>query len=238
MAMTTFPRGRRSTRRAMLPAPESVRSATALRSSAGRSRLPRGDYFQLRQLRYGAAAQRQFADPIKVLNPIASNLDVMRTTLLGGLLEVLRTNVNRKLERVRVFEAGRCFVREDERYDQPLRIGGLAFGPALRRALGWRHARSRLFRRQRRCRGARRAAAGDHRGRAAPGAASGSVGPCPRFRHPRSAGSANCTRGWSAPTSCPKHRSFSKSTRMRSSGPAFRSHAQCPVSRRFGGISP
>ena len=66
-----------------------------------------------------------------MLNPIASNLDVMRTTLLGGLLEVLRTNVNRKLERVRVFEAGRCFVRDGERCDQPLRIGGLAFGPAL-----------------------------------------------------------------------------------------------------------
>jgi phenylalanyl-tRNA synthetase beta chain len=55
----------------------------------------------------------------------------MRTTLLGGLLEVLRTNVNRKLDRVRVFEAGRCFVRDGERYDQPLRIGGLAFGSAL-----------------------------------------------------------------------------------------------------------
>jgi phenylalanyl-tRNA synthetase beta chain len=66
-----------------------------------------------------------------VLNPIASNLDVMRTTLLGGLLEVLRTNINRKLERVRVFEAGRCFVRDGEHCNQSLRIGGLAFGSAL-----------------------------------------------------------------------------------------------------------
>jgi hypothetical protein len=53
------------------------------------------------------------------------------TTLLGGLLETLRTNVHRKLERVRVFEAGRCFYRDGERYGQPRRIGGLAFGPAL-----------------------------------------------------------------------------------------------------------
>jgi phenylalanyl-tRNA synthetase beta chain len=69
--------------------------------------------------------------PIKVLNPIASQFDVMRTTLLDGLIETLRTNLNRKQERVRVFETGRCFFRDGERYSQPLRIGGLAFGPAL-----------------------------------------------------------------------------------------------------------
>ena len=69
--------------------------------------------------------------PIKVLNPIASNLDVMRTTLLGGLLDTLRINVNRKLERVRLFEAGRCFLRAPGGYQQPRRIAGLAYGPAL-----------------------------------------------------------------------------------------------------------
>jgi phenylalanyl-tRNA synthetase beta chain len=69
--------------------------------------------------------------PIKVLNPIASNLDVMRTTLLGGLLDTLRTNVNRKLERVRVFETGRCFFRAQNGYEQPRRIAALAYGPAL-----------------------------------------------------------------------------------------------------------
>jgi phenylalanyl-tRNA synthetase beta chain len=68
--------------------------------------------------------------PVKVLNPIASNLDVMRTTLLGGLLDTLRTNVNRKLERVRIFEVGRCFLRTLDGYAQPVRVGGLAFGQA------------------------------------------------------------------------------------------------------------
>jgi len=71
------------------------------------------------------------AEPVKVLNPIASNLDVMRSTLLGGLLDTLRTNVNRKLERVRIFEVGRCFGRAEESYNQPLRVGGLAYGPAF-----------------------------------------------------------------------------------------------------------
>ncbi len=71
------------------------------------------------------------AAPIAVLNPIASHLDVMRTTLLGGLVEVLRTNLARKHERVRVFESGRCFLRAGLGYDQPVRIAGVAYGDAL-----------------------------------------------------------------------------------------------------------
>ena len=55
----------------------------------------------------------------------------MRTTLAGGLIDVLRTNLARKQERVRVFEIGRCFWRADQGYDQPLRLGGLAYGDAL-----------------------------------------------------------------------------------------------------------
>jgi phenylalanyl-tRNA synthetase beta chain len=73
-------------------------------------------------------ALRTDPHPIKVLNPIASHLDVMRTSLLGGLLDTLRTNINRKAERVRIFETGRCFLREEERIAQPLRIAGLVFG--------------------------------------------------------------------------------------------------------------
>jgi phenylalanyl-tRNA synthetase beta chain len=69
--------------------------------------------------------------PIAVRNPIAAHLDVMRTTLAGGLIETLRTNLARRQERVRIFEAGRCFWRADQGYEQPLRLGGLAYGDAL-----------------------------------------------------------------------------------------------------------
>jgi phenylalanyl-tRNA synthetase beta chain len=69
--------------------------------------------------------------PIAVLNPIASNLDVMRTTLWAGLLEVLQTNLARRADRVRIFETGRVFLRNGDGPDQPLRIGGIAFGDAL-----------------------------------------------------------------------------------------------------------
>src|SRR5205823_590985 len=69
--------------------------------------------------------------PIAVLNPIASHLDVMRTTLLGGLIDVLHTNLSRRQDRVRVFEVGRCFLRAGQGYDQPLRVAGLAYGESL-----------------------------------------------------------------------------------------------------------
>ncbi len=79
------------------------------------------------------------ADPIQVLNPIAAPLAVMRSTLFGSLVNVLRYNLARKATRVRVFELGRVFRRDPAATDgdrsvagvsQPQRVGGLAYGPA------------------------------------------------------------------------------------------------------------
>ena len=79
------------------------------------------------------------AQPIQLLNPIASQLSVMRSTLIGSLVEVLRTNLSRKAERVRVFELGRVFQRDASVSDgaqtvagfhQPVKLAGLAYGPA------------------------------------------------------------------------------------------------------------
>jgi len=78
-------------------------------------------------------------NPIRLLNPIAAPLSVMRTSLMGSLLNVLRHNLARKASRVRVFEIGRVFLRDASVMTgetsiagiaQPLRLGGLAFGPA------------------------------------------------------------------------------------------------------------
>ena len=77
--------------------------------------------------------------PIRVLNPIAAPLAVMRSSLLGSLLGVLRTNLARKATRVRVFELGRVFMRDASVADgplsvagvrQPMRVAGLAYGAA------------------------------------------------------------------------------------------------------------
>ncbi|MFZ2650284.1 MAG: phenylalanine--tRNA ligase subunit beta [Burkholderiaceae bacterium] len=79
------------------------------------------------------------AQPIRVLNPIASPLSVMRSSLLGSLLSVLRYNLARKCDRVRVFELGRAYFRDAGTLNddanvaglrQPLRLGGLVYGAA------------------------------------------------------------------------------------------------------------
>jgi phenylalanyl-tRNA synthetase beta chain len=67
--------------------------------------------------------------PIRLLNPIASNMDVMRTGLWGGLLDALVYNLNRKQERVRLFEIGATYhAQADGSYHEIQRIAGLAYG--------------------------------------------------------------------------------------------------------------
>jgi len=77
------------------------------------------------------------ANPIKLLNPIASQMSVMRSTLLGSLLNVVKFNVDRKASRVRVFEIGRVFHKDAsvqntdttvQGFDQPMHVAGIAFG--------------------------------------------------------------------------------------------------------------
>ncbi|MDD5180032.1 MAG: phenylalanine--tRNA ligase subunit beta [Gallionellaceae bacterium] len=64
--------------------------------------------------------------PVKLQNPIASQMSVMRSSLLGGLLATLRTNLARKQPRVRVFEIGACFGSSA----QQERLAGLCYGSA------------------------------------------------------------------------------------------------------------
>jgi phenylalanyl-tRNA synthetase beta chain len=87
------------------------------------------------------------ADPIKVLNPIAAPLAVMRSSLVGSLVQILRNNLARKAPRVRIFEVGRVFSRDASvtstlasvaGVSQPLRVAGLAWGPAAQ--LQWGRA--------------------------------------------------------------------------------------------------
>lgn len=79
------------------------------------------------------------ADPVKLLNPIASQMSVMRSSLIGSLLQVLKFNLDRKAPRVRVFEVGRVFLRDPsvattdstvKGVHQPMRVAGLAWGDA------------------------------------------------------------------------------------------------------------
>ena len=76
------------------------------------------------------AAISPMARPVRVQNPIASQCDVMRTSLLPGLLQTLQTNLNRKESRVRIFELGRTFQHAAAGFAQPTQLGGLAYGGA------------------------------------------------------------------------------------------------------------
>jgi phenylalanyl-tRNA synthetase beta chain len=65
---------------------------------------------------------------VRLANPIASNLAEMRRSLMPGLVEAVRHNVNRQAPRVRVFETGQCFVSSDDQLDQSERLGIALYG--------------------------------------------------------------------------------------------------------------
>jgi phenylalanyl-tRNA synthetase beta chain len=78
-------------------------------------------------------------NPVRLTNPIASQMNVMRSSLLGSLLAMMKYNQDRKAGDVRVFELGRVFLRDESAVDndstvkglhQPLRVAGLASGDA------------------------------------------------------------------------------------------------------------
>ncbi|OIQ92789.1 phenylalanine--tRNA ligase beta subunit [mine drainage metagenome] len=69
-------------------------------------------------------------NPIKLKNPIASNLSVMRTGLWGGLLDTLTYNLNRKQERAFLFEVGAVYEPQVGAYTETTRVSGLAYGSA------------------------------------------------------------------------------------------------------------
>jgi phenylalanyl-tRNA synthetase beta chain len=80
------------------------------------------------------------SDPIRLQNPIASQMSVMRSNLVGSLVANVRYNLNRKAGRVRLFEVGAIYKRNAASTDgaltvagieQPKRVAAIAYGPAL-----------------------------------------------------------------------------------------------------------
>lgn len=87
-------------------------------------------------------------NPIEVLNPIAAQMSVMRTQIIANLVDILKYNLNRKADRVNVFELGRVFLRDAsvkgsdsavEGITQPLHIAALAYGAAAPEQWGVAH---------------------------------------------------------------------------------------------------
>lgn len=125
-----------------LPAPERERPPAVLRRM-----LAARDYQEV--VTYSFVDPAWEADfcastaPIALANPIASQMSVMRSSLIGGLIGALAYNFHRRQTRVRVFEVGRCFLRDvsGDGYAQPWRIGAAAGGDAFEEQWGVRPAR-------------------------------------------------------------------------------------------------
>jgi phenylalanyl-tRNA synthetase beta chain len=113
----------------LLPQPEALRPVSRVRQI-----LVQRDYQEAINYAFVEAAwERDFCantTPIALQNPIASQMSVMRSSLLGGLLSALRTNLGRKQPRVRLFELGACFKAELGVYVQSEKLAGLAYGSA------------------------------------------------------------------------------------------------------------
>lgn len=128
----------------MRPVPEARRSQHAIRAL-----LAAADYHEV--LTFSFVDEAWEADlagnaaPIRLLNPIASQMSVMRSTLMGSLVAAARYNANRKATRIRLFEVGRVFLPTPgthagalavEGVTQPLRVAGLSLGPAVEEQWG------------------------------------------------------------------------------------------------------
>lgn len=115
-----------ATRLFMLPQPGNSRSKRSLRQV-----MVSRDYQEA--VSYAFVEEKWEADfannttPVRLINPIASQMSVMRSNLFGGLINALQHNQNRKHDRVRLFEIGRVF-NSTAADDQPEKIAALAWG--------------------------------------------------------------------------------------------------------------
>jgi phenylalanyl-tRNA synthetase beta chain len=69
--------------------------------------------------------------PRELVNPMTAEMDVMRTNLWPGLVNVLLYNKSRQQHRVRLFETGLSFLVQGDEIKQEQRLAGLMSGHCL-----------------------------------------------------------------------------------------------------------
>lgn len=67
-------------------------------------------------------------DTIEIRNPISSRAALLRTTLMGGLLENIAWNKNRGAEGVHIFEVGNIYFWKDQKCKEQLSLAFVTFG--------------------------------------------------------------------------------------------------------------
>jgi len=104
---------------------------------------------------YQEAVTYSFVDPelqklvdpetagIALQNPISADMSMMRTSLWSGLLSTAIYNLNRQQNRVRIFEAGQCFVPgETGELTQNMALAGLICGSRI--PTGWTASKDKV----------------------------------------------------------------------------------------------
>lgn len=66
--------------------------------------------------------------PVEIRNPISSKAALLRTNILGGLLETTAWNKNRGQDDVRIFETGNIYFRDEHGCRECLSLGLLSMG--------------------------------------------------------------------------------------------------------------
>jgi phenylalanyl-tRNA synthetase beta chain len=69
-----------------------------------------------------ATPQREARSPVRLANPLSSDMTMLRPNLLLGLLDALRHNINHKNNDIALFETGRVFARRDNRTIEERRL--------------------------------------------------------------------------------------------------------------------
>jgi phenylalanyl-tRNA synthetase beta chain len=83
-------------------------------------------------------------DYVKIMNPISDEMNIMRRSLIPGLLKVLAYNLNRSVTDLRMYEMGRVFHRAETESpnSQPYFLSGIIHG--FRRKPGWSEKESEV----------------------------------------------------------------------------------------------
>ncbi|MBO69123.1 MAG: phenylalanine--tRNA ligase subunit beta [Acidiferrobacteraceae bacterium] len=91
------------------------------------------DYSEVITYSFVHSTLQKYIDPglemVYLKNPIASTMDVMRTSLLTGILTAVNINRRRQAQRVRLFETGKVFHRESGQIVETNHVGGAVCGP-------------------------------------------------------------------------------------------------------------
>ena len=116
------------TRLVMEKAPETENDLTAIRQIM----VDRG-YHEAITYSFVDSKLQRLLEPdlatVTLANPIASEMADMRTSLWPGLLQVLKYNVNRQQDRVRIFECGLKYLLQDNDIKEENVLSAMMTGP-------------------------------------------------------------------------------------------------------------